>query len=364
MATIDEQIEEIKKEIAKTQRNKATEHHIGTLYARIAILKRKKEKSLSSKGGGGYSYSIRKRGDATVALVGFPSVGKSTLINKLTNANSEVAPYEFTTLKAIPGMMEYKDAKIQIIDLPGIISEASEGRGRGKEVLSVVRNADLILIVLDAKKVELLDTIKRELYNAGIRLDRKPPKIFFRKAMKGGINIMSTHQLTHLTPEMIKVILRRYGFLNGDVVIKEDIGVDDFIDALLGNRHYVNSLIVINKVDQLSKKELKALKKRFPDAVFISAKDGKGIDELKEKIFNETKIIRVYLKPKGEEPDMSKPIILHKGDRIYDLCLKIHKSFVQNFRYAQVWGPSAKFPAQKLGLNHELKDGDIVTIVT
>ncbi len=361
MVSVEEQIEDIEKEIKKTQKNKATEHHIGTLYGRIARLKEKADKQ--SGRGKGAGYTIKKAGDATVALVGFPSVGKSTLINAITNTSSEVAAYEFTTLTAIPGMMNYKDASIQIVDLPGIISEASKGRGRGREVLNVVRNADLVLIIVDVNKLEHIPVIKQELYEAGVRLDKKPPKVFFKKSPKGGIKVMTTFDLTELSPEIISSIMRSYGFINGEVIIRENISADDFIDALLGNRHYVPSMIVFNKMDTLKEKALKKLKKDYKDSFFISAEKGKGLEKLKEEIFERTRIIRIYVKPKGKPADMNKPIILHKGDRVYDLCLKIHKQFIEYFRYAMIWGPSAKFPAQKLGLNHVLQDKDVVTIV-
>ncbi|MDD2678449.1 MAG: GTP-binding protein [Candidatus Nanoarchaeia archaeon] len=364
MASIEEQITEIENEISRTQKNKATEHHIGILYGKIAKLKALAEKKKSQGGATGGGYFIKKSGNATIALVGFPSVGKSTLINKLTNVKSEVAAYEFTTLYAIPGMMKYKDAQLQIIDLPGIIHDASKGKGRGSEVLGAARNADLIVIILDAKKTDKLSIIKQELFNAGIRLDKKPPKVLFKKTPKGGLNIQSTYELTKISPEIIESIMRNVGIVNAEIIIREDASAEDFMDALLGNRHYCQSLLAINKCDELNKKEADELKKKFPDAIFISAEKNKGLEKLREEIFEKTRIIRVYLKPKGKEADLNEPIIMHKGDTVYDLALKIHKDFIQYFKYSQVWGKSAKFPGQKLGLKHELKDKDIVTIAT
>jgi len=148
MATIEEQIKEIEAELARTQYNKKTQHHIGKLKAKLARLKDELEVR-RSKGPKSEGYAVRKSGHATVALVGFPSVGKSTLLNMITNATSEVAPYQFTTLTVIPGLLEHRGAKIQFLDMPGLIKDASKGKGRGREVLSVVRSAGLILLMLD-----------------------------------------------------------------------------------------------------------------------------------------------------------------------------------------------------------------------
>lgn len=96
---------------------------------------------------------MNKVGDARVGFVGFPSVGKSTLLTKLTGTFSEAASYEFTTLTCIPGIVKYRGAKLQFLDLPGIIEGAKDGKGRGRQVISTARTCDLILIVLDCLKV-------------------------------------------------------------------------------------------------------------------------------------------------------------------------------------------------------------------
>ena len=116
----------------KTQINKKTEHHIGLLKAKLAKLRADLEKSTSSKGGG-QTFEVKKGGDATIVLIGLPSVGKSTILNRLTNAKSKVASYAFTTLTVVPGIMRHNGADIQILDLPGIISGASSGRDGGEE---------------------------------------------------------------------------------------------------------------------------------------------------------------------------------------------------------------------------------------
>jgi len=155
---LEEEIEDLREEIAGTPYNKSTEAHIGRLKAKLAEKKEKLENQSSA--GGGHGYAVEKHGDATVALVGFPSVGKSTLINALTNADSEVGSYEFTTLDVNPGMLQYRGANIQILDVPGLIEGAAGGRGGGKEVLSVVRTADLVVFMLSVFEIEQYDRLR------------------------------------------------------------------------------------------------------------------------------------------------------------------------------------------------------------
>ncbi|XP_021887599.1 developmentally-regulated G-protein 3-like isoform X1 [Carica papaya] len=115
MATVMQKIKDIEDEMARTQKNKATAHHLGLLKAKLAKLRRELLTPTSKGGGGaGEGFDVTKSGDARVGLVGFPSVGKSTLLNKLTGTFSEVASYEFTTLTCIPGVIMYRGAKIQV----------------------------------------------------------------------------------------------------------------------------------------------------------------------------------------------------------------------------------------------------------
>lgn len=363
---IKKEIKQLEDEISNTPKNKSTEHHIGRLKAKIARLKDELEKRKKS-GGKGEGFGVKKTGDATVGLVGFPSIGKSTLLNRLTSAKSEVGSYQFTTLDVIPGMMKYKGANIQLLDLPGLISGASKGRGRGKEVLSAVRNVDLIILMVDAKhKDGDLELMSKELYKADLRLNQKKPEVVINKTGHGGINISSTVELTHLNKKVVESICSEY-FTNAHVIIREDITEDQLIDVLIGNRVYVPAITVINKIDLVSKKDLEEkineVKSKGWDVVSISAETGKGLENLKEKIFSKLDLIRVFMKPVGEEVDREEPLILHKGDQVEDACKKIHRSFKKRFKQAIVSGPSAKHDMQKVGLDHVLKDGDILTIM-
>ncbi|MEM2943258.1 MAG: GTP-binding protein [Methanomassiliicoccales archaeon] len=362
-STIEEQIKAIEEEIASTDYNKATQQHIGRLKAKLAKLRGELEKR-RAKSLAGQGYAVRKSGNATVAIIGFPSVGKSTLLNKLTNARSEVGDYQFTTLDVVPGMLYYRGAKIQILDLPGLIKDASKGRGRGREVLSVVRAADLILFLVDVYESRA-DVLIRELENAGIRINQAPPDVVISKLERGGVTVKSTIKLSRIDEETARIIVSEYGYVNAEVIIREDITPDQLIDVLAGNRVYLKAILAVNKVDLASEEEIENIRKEMAhlSPIFISAEKGIGLDALKDKIYESLDLIRIYLKPQGGEPDFSEPLVIRKGSTVGDVCDHIHRTFRTNFRYANVWGKSAKFPGQMVGLEHRLVDEDILTIV-
>lgn len=118
---------------------------------------------------------------------------QSTLLTNLSGVHSEVAAYDFTTLTTVPGVIQYKGAKIQLLDLPGIIEGARDGKGRGRQVIAVARTCSLIYVVLDVlKPLVHKRIIEKELEGFGIRLNKQPPNITFRRKDKGGINFNAT----------------------------------------------------------------------------------------------------------------------------------------------------------------------------
>ena len=364
-ASIEEQIKAIEDEIFNTQKNKATEHHIGKLKAKIARLKVEAEKRKSG-GSKKKGFSIKKSGDATVGIVGFPNVGKSTLLNKLTGASSKIGNYDFTTLEAIPGSLKYKGADIQILDLPGLIKGAAKGKGRGREILSAIRNVDLLLLMIDVLYVDHLNLMEKELYHAGIRLNQKNPNVVITKKGHGGITINKTQQLSYLPEKVIKSIASEF-VVNANITIREDITEDQLIDSFSQNRVYVPAIVLINKKDLISQeiqnKLITEINKKGWLGIMISAEKEDGLDTLKEHIFSTLNLIRIYMKPVGKQTDYEQPLILRKGDSVADACKKLHRDFAQKFRYASISGPSAKHEMQKVGLDHKVQDTDILTIV-
>eukprot|EP00019_Armaparvus_languidus_P008832 CAMPEP_0168593496 /NCGR_PEP_ID=MMETSP0420-20121227/8350_1 /TAXON_ID=498008 /ORGANISM="Pessonella sp." /LENGTH=360 /DNA_ID=CAMNT_0008629661 /DNA_START=47 /DNA_END=1126 /DNA_ORIENTATION=- len=359
--SIVSRIEDIESEIARTQKNKATNAHLGLLKAKLAKLRRELiEGSKSSGGGPGEGFDVRKTGDIRVGLVGFPSVGKSTLLNKLTNTFSEVGAYEFTTLTCVPGTIYYKGAKIQLLDLPGIIEGAKDGKGRGRQVIAVAKTCDLICICLDAlKPLTHKHLIEHELDGFGIRLNKRKPNISYKKKEKGGVNFTHTVPLTHVDSDTVKKICTEYKINSCDICFKEDATADELIDVIEGNRRYVPALYVLNKIDQLTIEELDILY-QMEHCVPISAHQGWNLDVLLEKMWASMDLVRVYTKPKGQIPDYTSPVVLTKERcSVEDFCDQIHRNIKKSFKFANVWGSSAKHNPQRVGLSHILEDEDV-----
>ncbi|TVY29015.1 Ribosome-interacting GTPase [Lachnellula hyalina] len=348
-------------------------------------------------GGGGAGFDVSKSGDARIALVGFPSVGKSTFLSKITKTKSEVAAYSFTTLTAIPGVLEYGGAEIQILDLPGIIEGAAEGKGRGRQVISAAKTSDLILMILDAsKKAEQRALLEAELEAVGIRLNREPPYVFIpvgcipcvfagfselegngnadedenrniylKPKTAGGMKITFQTPPKNIDQKMVYNILRDYKILNCEVLVRdENVTVDDFIDVIMkDHRKYIKCLYVYNKIDSVSLDFLDKLA-REDHTVVMSCELDLGIQDVVERCWRELRLIRIYTKRKGVDPDFSEALIVRNKSSIEDVCDQIHRSLKDTFKYALVWGASARHVPQRVGLGHVVADEDVVSIVS
>ncbi len=371
---IEDKIKEFEDRLAKTQVNKHTQRYINVTKSQIAKLRNQLLTIASQKsGGGGSGFGIKKSGDAQVAFIGWPSVGKSSLLNLLTHGDthSKVAAYDFTTISAIPGMMKIEDAQIQLIDLPGIILGAAVGKGRGREVIGAARNAELVLIIIcylpdGSITFNHLDTIRKELADAGIRLNSRPARIIIKPRPRGGIGFTYIGQ-QDLEREDVRAIMNEFGIINASVYFAmPHVTADQLIDELTGNRKYISEFIVINKCDlaPVGSQSDEITRQIGHDRwMKVSALTEFDITALQHRIFQELHLIRVYLKPPGEEADMTTPLILHAGDTLEHLCKKLHKEFVQHYRFALIWGDSVKHPGQKFNkMDHVLADGDIVSI--
>lgn len=370
MSDVQKKIDEIEAEMARTQKNKATNYHLGTLKAKLAKLRSELLNGPGGKSSGTKNaergFDVNKSGDTRIGLVGFPSVGKSTLLTTLTGTRSEAAAYEFTTLTCIPGTMKYKGARIQVLDLPGIIEGAAEGKGRGRQVISTARTCNMILVVLDAgKPVTHKKIIEQELFSFGIRINQKPPNVKVVKKENGGIGYQEiVKQTKGMNAEVVRVVLKEYRISCAEIILREDITVDQFIDVIEGNRAYIPVLYVFNKIDSLTIEELDILD-QMPNYVPISSQHGWNTEELMQEVWDRCNMLRIYTKPKGQIPDYDEPVILHseKNPTVEEFCNRLHKSIINDFSHAIVWGRSAKHQPQRCGKDHVLQDEDIVQLV-
>ena len=346
-------ISRVEKEIRDTPYDKSSEHHHGVLKAKLAKLKDELDGPMNKGGGGGVGYAIKHSGDASVVLVGLPSVGKSTLLNKVTNAESKVGNYDFTTLGVVPGMMEYKGVKIQILDLPGIIEGASGNKGFGRKVISVIRAADLVVLLTDIQRLNWLDVVSKELYNAGIRLNDTPPKILVHKMHKGSIQVVDPY--SSFTKEEISEIAQELGFGNAIIQLNEKIeSVDRLIDGLVKTRKYMPAVEIITKMDLVKNNDLK----KIPDRVLkMSVDQNIGIDEFKERVWQGLRLVRVYLKKERiTEADKKDPLIIKNTATLDQVLKRISNQMRDDVNKAYIWGKNAKFPGQEVSFSCKVFD--------
>nr|POF17312.1 ribosome-interacting gtpase 1 [Quercus suber] len=170
--------------------------------------------------------------------------------------------------------------------------------------------------------------------------------------------------LTHIDKDEIKAVMNEYRMANCDIAIRCDATIDDLIDVIEAkSRSYIPVIYALNKIDAISIEELDLLY-RIPNACPISSEHGWNVDELMEQMWTKLELKRVYTKPKGRLPDYTAPVVLKKSSRtVEDFCNAIHKTIVEQFKIAIVYGRSVKHQPQRVGLSHELEDEDIITII-
>ncbi|MFC1939802.1 GTPase [Chloroflexota bacterium] len=304
--TNPEKIAALEEMLAIMPKHKGTDHLRAELRRRIAKLTQASDKKAATQRA---SMVILKEGAAQVVVIGPPNAGKSQLVSSVTNASPTVAEYPFTTTTATPGMMEFENIQIQLIDTPPLAVSSTESW-----LSPTLLRADALLVVVDLSNDPLaqMEDVIAEL---------------------GRMRICITDRKTEDEPG---TVLRHKKAL----IIANKIDLDE------GNQKYT---ALQNKY-----------KEQLP-VIAISAQRGAGLEELKLRIYQVLDIIRVYTKTPGEKPDFSDPIILEQGATLEDAAAEVHKDFRARLKFARVWG-SGKHDGIMVKRDHILKDGDIIEL--
>jgi uncharacterized protein len=189
--------------------------------------------------------------------------------------------------------------------------------------------------------------------------------VVIEQTSSGGITVSAQTKLTKISEELIKDILRVYDVNSARVIIREDINDEQLVDVLLGNKVYIPSITVMNKVDLVNVGFLHEISSKLDyKFVPISAEGNVNLTALKEEIYKNLGLIRIYMRPRGGEIDFKEPLIVRKDSSVMDVCNKLHRRMKDDLRYAQIWGRSAKYGGQKVGISHRLMDEDVITLIT
>jgi hypothetical protein len=349
-------------------KHKGTEKMQLQIKRNLSKLKKEveKEKELKKGGSGGTSFFVRKEGAAQVALAGLPNSGKSTILNKLTGRDVDIGHYAFTTVKPTPAMLQYKDIQIQLVDMPGLIEGVSLGKGMGGPLISAIRAVDVIVIIVDLSVDPLkdLELILRELEAKGLRINKKVPNIEIQKLPTGGIEIIGENFLVGCNSQDVKKVLQEERVHNAIITIKEPVTLTDIFEVLDSSLEYKKAIIVGTKGDLPGSKEgLQKLESNVTNfkIIPVSAINNVNLDILPAEIFSILDIIRVYTRSPGGQID-NEAMPMKINSTALDAAKKVHKNLYKNFKFARVWGESAKFDGQRVGPEHILRDGDIIEI--
>lgn len=303
-----EKIEALEELIRTVPKHKGTDHLRADLRRRLSKLK---EGAQAHKRTGRQesAYHIRKEGAGQAVLVGPANVGKSSLVRALTNAEPEVAEYPYTTWAPTPGMMPYENIQVQLIDTPPLDREFLE-----PQLIDLIRRADLVLLVVDIQTypIEQLETAAALLAENRIVPEGTP---------------LQEEGYRRITALPFLVLVNKVD----DEALEEDFLV---LEELVGDQWTL---------------------------IPVSATTGRNFDGMKQAVYDRLEIIRVYAKPAGEEPDLSRPFVLKQGGTVEEFAAKVHMDFYENLKTARVWG-SGVFEGQPVGRDYPLQDGDIVEL--
>lgn len=373
--TPEEKLRALQEFLSAIPKHKGTENLVYWVKRRMAELREEVEERKSRKiGGGGPSFFIEKEGAAQAIILGMPSSGKSSILSMLTNAKPQISDTPFTTKFPVPGMLRYEDIQFQLVEVPAIVKGISEGAiWWGSRVLGIARNADALIIVIDLSNnpTHQLDVIINELSKAGIYTVRpKGYAVIERSKAYQRISVVNLGKLVNCTADDVRKLLESYRIYNALVKIYGEVTLEDVERSLFENVVYKPTIILANKADLYDTatlntvlSEIRAKSTSIP-VIATSAKTGYGLSEVSVNLFRVLNLIRIYAKEPNNESPSPKPLILKDGATLLDAIKHLRSELLQYFKYAKIWGPSAKYPGERVGLDHKLMDGDVIEVHT
>jgi len=304
-STNEEKILALERMLAVMPKHKGTDHLKADLRRKLSKLREAPKKKGAKQVD---IFHVPKTGAGQIVLLGLPNSGKSAIVGSLTNAKVSVAEYPFATAAPVPGMVQFEDVQIQLVDMPPITDElVMPGQ------VGTYRHCDLIAIVID-----LSQDVQRQFETC--------------------IDFLEARSL----------------------LIDESTPAVDQQGNILGKRAFC----IASKADLAAPGAASKLKelcgKRF-EIVQVSTQTGEGLQQLPGTFFRLLNIIRVYAKPPGKPADMDEPFTLTAGSTVMDLAVAVHRQLAEKLRYARIWGTGV-YDGQNAPRNHVLHDGDVIEL--
>ncbi|HXH12639.1 MAG TPA: GTPase [Alphaproteobacteria bacterium] len=304
-----EKISALEEMLALIPKHKGTEKMQADLKRRLSKAREEAQKK-GKAGARGFTYHVPREGAGQVVLVGPPNSGKSSLLAMLTNAEPEIADYPFTTRKPLPGMMEFENIKIQLVDLPPLAAAWTEGW-----VFALIRNADLVLMVVDLGDDAVLDQVEQV--------------------------------KSQLAEHKIRLVGREAAWSPEEALAEK------------------RALLVGNKEDLEGAKERAALLAEFYAAelpiLTVSAASGSNLEALRRALYDGLGVVRVYTKSPGKKPEFDAPFVLKQGATVLDVAESVHKDIAAGLKFAKIWGVD-KFDGQRVTRDYVVQDGDVIEL--
>jgi len=338
-------------------KHKGAEKLRAEITKKISLLRKKMEKQKAQSKGSGHSINVKKEGVGQIVVIGTPNTGKSSLINSITNASLAVGNYEFTTTKPEVATMDFDGAMVQLVEVPALIEGSSKGKANGIQILSVIRNADAAVVVLEEENAQKqLEIILNETNEAKIKLNQEKPLIKISTSNFPGINIAGKKFL-EVKEEILIEFLKSMSLQNCNVIINEKADLKK-VSEVLDNRIVYKKILGVITKSSGKEIQLKDLKGKEVNYVHFSENN---LNEIKKQIFSLLGKILIYTRRPGEKENLTEPLVLPEGITVKEVAKVLHRDFAQNLKFVKVWG-SGSFPGQKVSRDFKLKDRDLIEV--